>query len=248
MIVAAARLLPEPLLRVAQDVGARDANGLHPLEQPQEVLRAELQARQAAAPLRRVAGLQRLQEVVDEAEARVGRGGKALGLAIELDTKDALRHGAVWGSGRAILRTLVRGGPLDPPDVSPAIHVTFVTPCPSLLFHRLLQETGSCAPLCALAFCQERAGSGYANRNESTRPTGLTWRVDNHGQIWEDKDAPNPRALRDLARGPGVARLRALTTSAFGMTALPQRALRPQAHRAGAGCLPVTCPEFRALS
>ena len=29
--------------------------------------------------------------------------------------------------------------------------------------------------------------------------------------MWEDKDAPNPRALRDLARGPGVARLRALT-------------------------------------
>src|SRR6187455_2436452 len=49
------------------------------------------------------------------------------------------------------------------------------------------------------------------NRNESMRPTGPTWGVDNPGQMWEDKDAPNPRALRDLARGPGVARLRALT-------------------------------------
>ena len=47
--------------------------------------------------------------------------------------------------------------------------------------------------------------------------------------------------------GPGWQDSGPSPTSAFGMTALPQRALRPQAHRAGAGRLRVTYPEFRAF-
>ena len=43
-------------------------------------------------------------------------------------------------------------------------------------------------------------------RNESTRPRGPDAGVDNHGQLWEDRDAPSHAPPRDLARGPGVVK------------------------------------------
>src|SRR5712691_11303636 len=54
--------------------------------------------------------------------------------------------------------------------------------------------------------CRQSARSQTTNRNESTRPRGPDVGVDNHRQIWEDRDALNHAPPRDLARGPGVVK------------------------------------------